>query len=80
MQRSQVNRAITAQRANARALASPGIRPATIGTNPAMRGTVVLPGGNIGRQWGAHNNGGSGHDGYRSEWSMSFDAPYGGWS
>jgi hypothetical protein len=76
MRKSQVNRARIAERAGAKPLAPTG----TIGTNPALRITTpVEPGGNVGRQWYAHNKGGSGVKGYGSEWSRPTDAPYGGW-
>lgn len=73
MRKSQANRARIAERVSARP--STG----TIGTNPALRTNPVGRGGNIGRHRGAYNKGGSGHDGYGSEWSMTTDAPYGGW-
>lgn len=81
MKRSQVNRARIAERAAERAGATRSTRrPSTVGTNPAMRMlTVVEQGGNIGRQFGTGSRGGSGHAGYRSEWAMTTDAPFGGW-
>lgn len=81
MRAAQVNRRVIAARAAAKAGATRSTRrPGTVGTNPAMRPqTVVEQGGNIGRQFGTGSRGGSGHAGYRSEWAMTTDAPFGGW-